>query len=119
MHLRRLFVLNIRSCYNELFIRRTQNISGVHYCIGFFQKTDEQIQEIDLVTPVKDTTSRFIANEIKVHQEDGSGDHLQNGSRNQCEKFRSPPMKVDRTSRIAPAGYESDLSDVSDDLELG
>ncbi|CAL7951693.1 unnamed protein product [Xylocopa violacea] len=83
------------------------------------QKPSGRIEEVDLVTPVKEETSRFIETERKVQREDGGGDYLRNGNRNQYGKSRNPQLKIDRSSRIAPAGYESDLSDDSDELELG
>lgn len=76
------------------------------------------IEEIDLVTPVKDETDRFIENERKLRREDGGGDYLRNGNSNQRDKF-DVQLKIGKTSRFAPAGYESDLSNDSDELELG
>ncbi|XP_029049478.2 tudor and KH domain-containing protein homolog [Osmia bicornis bicornis] len=76
------------------------------------------IDEIDLVTPVKDETDRFIENERKLRREDGGGDYLRNGNSNQHDKSEVQ-LKIEKASRFAPAGYESDLSNDSDELELG
>ncbi|CAK9798286.1 Tudor and KH domain-containing protein homolog [Anthophora plagiata] len=82
-------------------------------------KPSGQIEEIDLVTPVKEETSRFIETERKVHREDGAGDYLRNGSSNQHGKSKTSQFKISKLSHVAPAGYESDISDDSDELELG
>ncbi|XP_076663373.1 tudor and KH domain containing protein papi isoform X2 [Andrena cerasifolii] len=68
------------------------------------------IEEIDLVTPAKDETSRFIESERKVSHEDANGQH---------GRPRGSKMRMSKMSQVAPAGYESDLSDDSDELELG
>ncbi|XP_031841503.2 tudor and KH domain containing protein papi isoform X1 [Nomia melanderi] len=84
------------------------------------KKPAARIEEIDLVTPVKDETARFIDNEKKVPREDGSGDYLRNGSSgHRYDRPHASGFKFNRTQRIAPAGYESDLSNDSDELELG
>ena len=74
-----------------------------------------EIEEIDLVTPAKDGTKRFIEREIKYVND---SDCYRNGAGNQSGKPRIR-MQIDKFSRIAPAGYESDLSDASDELTLG
>lgn len=72
------------------------------------------------MTPVKDETARFIDNEKKVWREDGSGDYLRNGSGGQPRySSHASDFKFNKTQFIAPAGYESDLTDDSDELELG
>ncbi|XP_076239155.1 tudor and KH domain containing protein papi [Calliopsis andreniformis] len=84
------------------------------------RKAVGSVEEIDLVTPVKDETNRFIENEKKARGEDGGGDYMRNGSsNNQKNRERNSKLKVNKLSQIAPAGYESDLSDDSDELELG
>ncbi|XP_043508777.1 tudor and KH domain-containing protein homolog [Frieseomelitta varia] len=74
------------------------------------QKPVRPIEEIDLVTPAKDETERFIENEKEIKYRNGAG--------NQSGKPRIR-MQIDKFSRVAPAGYESDLSDASDELMLG
>ncbi|XP_078050361.1 tudor and KH domain containing protein papi isoform X2 [Augochlora pura] len=70
-----------------------------------------QIEEIDLVTPVKNDTVSFIENERKC-----GDDYLRNGSGgNRYNKSSNAKTKP----QIYPAGYESELSDDSDELELG
>ncbi|XP_031366312.1 tudor and KH domain-containing protein homolog [Apis dorsata] len=83
------------------------------------QKPSTRIEEIDLVTPVKDETKHFIENEKKVQHEDGRGDYLRNGNSNQYGRSCNSQMKVAKYSPIAPAGYESDISDDSGEMELG
>ncbi|XP_076618490.1 tudor and KH domain containing protein papi isoform X1 [Colletes latitarsis] len=85
------------------------------------EKPAGQIEEIDLTTPRKDETSRFIENEKKVQfREEGGGDSLRNGnSSNQYNRSRNSNLQINKSSRILPAGYESDISSDSDDLELG
>nr|XP_033338401.1 tudor and KH domain-containing protein homolog isoform X2 [Megalopta genalis] len=74
-----------------------------------------QVEEIDLVTPVKIETGSFIENERK-----DSGDHLRNGSGgNQYNIPSDTSLNTKIVVRVAPAGYESDFSDDSNDLELG
>ncbi|XP_053971961.1 tudor and KH domain-containing protein homolog isoform X1 [Hylaeus volcanicus] len=86
------------------------------------RKPDDRIVEIDLTTPAKVETSRFIDTEKRAHRD---GDSLKNGSssssssNNQRNGFRDPGLKVNKSSLIAPAGYESDISADSDDFELG
>ncbi|XP_076164200.1 tudor and KH domain containing protein papi [Ptiloglossa arizonensis] len=79
------------------------------------------IEEIDLVTPPKVETSRFIENEKKVHHEAGGSDSLlRNGSNGKLNSnSRNPCLKINKSSRIAPAGYESDISNDTDEFELG
>lgn len=71
------------------------------------------------MTPVKDETKHFIENEKKVQHEDGRGDYLRNGNSNQYGRSCNSQMKVAKYSPIAPAGYESDISDDSGEMELG
>ncbi|KAK1120861.1 hypothetical protein K0M31_011062 [Melipona bicolor] len=87
------------------------------------QKPVKLIEEIDLVTPAKDEANRFIENEKEIKHENVNGrdDCYQNEAGNQSGKPRIR-MPIDKFAQIAPAGYESDLSDASDasdDLTLG
>ncbi|XP_076296127.1 tudor and KH domain containing protein papi isoform X2 [Lasioglossum baleicum] len=71
------------------------------------------IEEIDLVTPVRNEKE-------EAHRENGSGDYLRNGSSgDRYSKSHNSSYKLKNVGRIAPAGYESDLSDDLNDLELG
>ncbi|KAG7208623.1 hypothetical protein KM043_014830 [Ampulex compressa] len=83
------------------------------------RRGDRPIEEIDLVTPVKDETRRFIDNEKKLFRENGSGDQVRNGSAGQEQKRPYENLKVDKFANVAPGGYESDLSVDSDELEMG
>ncbi|XP_076655250.1 tudor and KH domain containing protein papi isoform X2 [Halictus rubicundus] len=79
-----------------------------------------QIEEIDLVTPVRNETEGFIEHEEKAYRENGSGDYQRNGSSgNRYNRSYNSSFKTKGMGRIAPAGYESDLSDDSNELELG
>lgn len=87
---------------------------------NFLQKPVNQIEEIDLVTPVRNETEGFIEHEGKAYRENGSGDYQRNGSsENRYNRSYNSSFKTKGMGRVAPAGYESDLSDDSNELELG
>ncbi|KAK2580726.1 hypothetical protein KPH14_011354 [Odynerus spinipes] len=79
----------------------------------------DRSEVIDLVTPIKKQTRGFIDNERTTVAEDGSGDHVRN-EKNEYHP-RSDTLKLNSSPAftIAPAGYESDLSEDSDGFELG
>lgn len=72
------------------------------------------------MTPKNDETNRFIENEKEV-QQDNDRIRPPNGTYVplECSQIRERPWQVSKFSRIAPAGFESDMSDDSDVMELG
>ncbi|XP_068980197.1 tudor and KH domain-containing protein homolog [Bombus flavifrons] len=83
-------------------------------------KPHDWAEEVDPVTSKKDETNRFIENEKEVQQDDNRI-HPPNGTYVPLEssQIRERPWQVSKFSRIAPAGFESDMSDDSDVMELG
>lgn len=77
--------------------------------------------EIDPVTSKKDKTNRFIENEKEVQRDDGRTSRPPNGTYIplECSQKQERPWQVSKFSRVAPAGFESDMSDDSDVMELG
>lgn len=73
------------------------------------------------MTSKKDETNRFIENEEEVQQEDNHSVGPPNGTYIplECPQRRERQWQVSKFSEIAPAGFESDMSDDSDAMELG
>ena len=86
------------------------------------QKPHDEDGEIDLVTSKKDEMNRFIENEKEVQQNDDRSVRPLNGTFIPYESVsekRERPWQISKFSLIAPAGFESDLSEDSDAMELG
>lgn len=73
------------------------------------------------MTSKKDKTNRFIENEKEVQRDDGRTSRPPNGTYIplECPQKQERPWQVSKFSRVAPAGFESDMSDDSDVMELG
>lgn len=69
----------------------------------------------------KKEMNRFVANEKKVQEDDDYSVRPPNGTYIPLESTqkRERPWQVSKFSRVAPAGFESDMSDDSDVMELG
>lgn len=77
------------------------------------------IEMVDIVTPVKNKTREFINKERIMSPDDGSGDHMRNGKEESPLRCDSSKLNAPSTVFVAPAGYESELSDDSGGFELG
>ncbi|XP_012288010.1 tudor and KH domain-containing protein homolog isoform X2 [Orussus abietinus] len=76
--------------------------------------TSDHVEEIDLVTPVREQTNRFIESEKRSVNENGSEGYMYDG--NSAKQKRD--LRLSKGVTMAPAGYESDLSGDSDELEM-
>lgn len=77
------------------------------------QKPIGLIEEVDLVTPVRNEKE-------EAPRENGSDDYRRNGSSgDRYSKSYNRSYKLKNVGQVAPAGYESDLSDDLNELELG
>lgn len=75
---------------------------------------------IDLVTPVKINTRRFIDNERTILLDDNDEHHDMENKAEEClKRSESPKLNSSQPRNIIPAGYESDVSGDSDGFELG
>ncbi|XP_050486216.1 tudor and KH domain-containing protein homolog [Bombus huntii] len=83
-------------------------------------KPHDWTEEVDLMASKKEM-NRFVANEKKVQQDDDYSVRPPNGTYIPLESTqkRERPWQVSKFSRVAPAGFESDMSDDSDVMELG